>query len=151
MFAPDPDPEPHIDESSEIHPDMSRQSAWKLLIRALLLHCPNCGARHIFTGFFDLKERCPKCGIMLERGESDYFLGAYTLNLIAVEVVLALGFVVAMVLTWPRPPWDALEYGGIALSILGAIFCYPFAKTTWLAVDLIFRPQRREDFITRVK
>jgi len=153
MFAPDtdPQPEPQIDGSSEIHPDISRQSARKLLFRALLLHCPNCGARHIFTGFFDLKERCPNCGMMLERGESDYFLGAYTLNLMAVEVLLALGFIVVMVLTWPKPPWDALEYGGIALSIVGAIFCYPFAKTTWLAVDLMFRPQRREDFITRVK
>ena len=151
MFAPDPNSEPQTEESPDAHPDISRQSTWTLLGRALLLHCPNCGARHIFTGFFELKERCPNCGMLLERGESDYFLGAYTVNLIAVEVVLALGFVIAMVLTWPKPPWDALEYGGIALSILGAIFCYPFAKTTWLAVDLMFRPQRREDFITRVK
>ena len=153
MFAPEPDPtlERQVDDTSSSHPDISRQSTWKLLGRALLLHCPNCGARHIFTGFFNLKERCPNCGMFLERGESDYFLGAYTVNLIAVEVLLAVGFVVVMVLTWPRPPWDALEYGGVALSILGAIFCYPFAKTTWLAVDLMFRPQRREDFITRVK
>lgn len=89
--------------------------------------------------------------MLLERGESDYFLGAYTVNLIAVEVLLALGFLIVMVVTWPKPPWDAIEYGGVVLSILGAVFCYPFAKTTWLAVDLIFRPQRREDFITRVK
>lgn len=151
MFVPDPNSELPGGGSSDTHPDISRQSTWKLLGRALLLHCPNCGAKHIFTGFFDLKERCPKCGMMLERGESDYFLGAYTLNLIAVEVVLALGFVVALMMTWPKPPWDALEYGGVVLSILGAILCYPFAKTTWLAVDLIFRPQRREDFITRLK
>jgi uncharacterized protein (DUF983 family) len=105
----------------------------------------------LFTGFFNIKERCPNCGILLERGESDYFLGAYTLNLIAVEVLLALGFVIVMFATWPHPPWDALEYGGVVLSILGAVLCYPFAKTTWLAVDLIFRPPHREDFITRVK
>ena len=114
------------------HPDISRQSPWRQLGRALLLRCPNCG-------------------ILLERGESDYFLGAYTLNLIAVEGLLALGFVVVMYATWPDPPWDALEYGGVVLSILGAVLCYPFAKTIWLAVDLIFRPPHREDFITRVK
>ncbi|HJQ12140.1 MAG TPA: DUF983 domain-containing protein [Gemmatimonadaceae bacterium] len=153
MFAPDPDPTPHPpeDDPSTAHPDISRQSAWKLFGRALLLHCPNCGARHIFTGFFDLKERCPNCGILLDRGESDYFLGAYTVNLIAVEVLLAAGFLIVMIVTWPKPPWDALQWGGVVLSIFGAIFCYPFAKTTWLAVDLVFRPQRREDFITRVK
>jgi len=55
------------------------------------------------------------------------------------------------VATWPNPPWDAMQYGGVVLSILGAVLCYPFAKTTWLAFDLMFRPPHREDFITRVK
>jgi uncharacterized protein (DUF983 family) len=156
MFAPDPiNPQTSSaqppGEQAAPHPDISRQSPWKLLGRAMLLRCPNCGARHLFTGFFKIKERCPNCGMLLERGESDAFIGAYTLNLIVVEMLLALAFVIALVLTWPKPPWDALEYGGIVLSILGAILCYPFAKTTWLAVDLMFRPQRREDFITRVK
>ncbi|HET9635434.1 MAG TPA: DUF983 domain-containing protein [Gemmatimonadaceae bacterium] len=148
MFAPDLDP---TDHQSAPHPDISRQSAWRLLARALLLRCPNCGARHIFTGFFGLKERCPNCGMLLERGEADTFIGVYTLNLIVVEMLLAAAFLVVMMVTWPKPPWDAMEWGGVALSILGAILCYPFAKTTWLAVDLMFRPQRREDFITRVK
>ncbi len=132
-------------------PDISGQSPWKLLGRALLLRCPNCGGRGLFTGFFNVKERCPHCGILLERGESDYFIGAYTLNLIAVEVLLALVFLVVVVATWPNPPWNALQYGGVVLSVLGAVLCYPFAKTTWLAVDLMFRPPHREDFITRVK
>jgi len=139
------------DAETTPHPDISRQSPWRLLGRALLLRCPNCGAKHIFTGFFVLKERCPNCGILLERGESDAWLGAYTLNLIAVEILLALGFLVVVVATWPNPPWDALQYGGVALSVLGAVFCYPSAKTTWLAVDLVFRPPHREDFITRTK
>ena len=151
MNAPDPSTEIASEDSTAPHPDISRQSPWRLLGRAVLLRCPNCGAKHIFTGFFDLKERCPNCGMLLERGESDYFLGAYTLNLMAVETLLALGFLIVMIVTWPKPPWDAIEYGGVVLSILGAVFCYPFAKTTWLAVDLMFRPQRREDFITRVK
>jgi uncharacterized protein (DUF983 family) len=133
------------------HPSISRQSPWRLLGRALLLRCPNCGVGGLFTGFFQIKERCPNCGMLLERGESDYFLGAYTVNLIAVEVLLAAAFLVVMVVTWPNPPWDALEYGGVVLSIIGAVLCYPFAKTTWLAVDLMFRPPHREDFITRVK
>ena len=132
-------------------PDISHQSPWRLLGRALLLRCPNCGGGNLFEGFFRMKERCPTCGMLLERGESDYFLGGYTLNLIAVEILLALAFLIVVIVTWPSPPWDALMYGGVILSILGAVLCYPFAKTTWLAVDLIFRPTHREDFITRVK
>jgi uncharacterized protein (DUF983 family) len=117
----------------------------------MLLRCPTCGGGGLFKGFFEMKQRCPTCGMLLERGESDYFLGAYTLNLIAVEILLAVAFLVVMVVTWPNPPWDALQYGGVILSILGAVLIYPFAKTTWLALDLIFRPPHREDFITRVK
>ena len=132
-------------------PDISRQSPWKQLGRAFLLRCPNCGGTGLFSGFFKVKERCPTCGILLERGESDYFIGAYTLNLVAVEILLAVVFVVIVVVTWPNPPWDALQYGGVVLSIVGAVLCYPFAKTTWLALDLIFRPPHREDFISRLK
>ena len=132
-------------------PDISHQSPWRLLGRALLLRCPNCGGGNLFEGFFRMKQRCPTCGMLLERGESDYFLGGYTLNLIAVEILLALAFLIVVIVTWPSPPWDGLMYGGVILSILGAVLCYPFAKTTWLAVDLIFRPTHREDFITRVK
>jgi uncharacterized protein (DUF983 family) len=135
----------------KIKSEISRLSPWRLLGRALLLRCPNCGHGGLFTGFFKVRERCPKCGILLERGEADYFIGAYTLNLIAVEVLLAGAFLIVVVATWPHPPWAALQYGGVVLSILGAVLCYPFAKTIWLAIDLIFRPPKREDFITRVK
>ncbi|HZE08636.1 MAG TPA: DUF983 domain-containing protein [Gemmatimonadaceae bacterium] len=137
--------------TSHSQPDISRQSPWRLLGRALLLRCPNCGRGGLFHGFFQMHERCPHCGILLARGEPDYFLGAYTLNLIAVEALLALGFLIVLIATWPHPPWAAVQVGGVVLSILGAVFCYPFAKTTWLAIDLIFRPPVREDFIIRVK
>jgi uncharacterized protein (DUF983 family) len=137
--------------TGESHPNISRQSPWRMLGRALLVRCPNCGKGGLFYGFFKMRERCPNCGILLERGESDYFIGAYTLNLIVVEILLALAFLVVVTVTWPTPPWMALQYGGVVLSIAGAVLCYPFAKTTWLAIDLTFRPPHREDFITRVK
>ena len=137
--------------TGQARPDISRQPPWRQLGRALLLRCPNCGGRSLFYGFFNMKERCPTCGILLARGEADYFIGAYTLNLIAVEILLAVAFLIVVRITWPNPPWSALQYGGVVLSTLGAVFCYPFAKTTWLAVDLIFRPPHREDFITRTK
>ena len=77
--------------SEHLRPDISRQSPWRLLGRAFLLRCPNCGGGKLFYGFFKVRERCPTCGILLERGEADYFIGAYTLNLIAVEIHQAAG------------------------------------------------------------
>jgi uncharacterized protein (DUF983 family) len=132
-------------------PDTTKKPASLLLWRAIRRHCPNCGRHGVFDGYFTLKQRCPQCGMMLERGEGDYFLGAYALNLVAVEVFLAAAFVIVMIATWPNPPWDALQYGGAILAVAIPILCYPFTKTVWLALDLIFRPPKREDFITRTK
>jgi len=132
-------------------PDTERKSAALLLWRAIRRRCPNCGQGGLFDGYFHLRLRCPNCGILLERGEGDYFLGSYTINLFAVEVILAAAFIGVMVVTWPNPPWDALQFGGATLAVVAPIVCYPFTKTLWLAVDLIFRPPKREDFITRTK
>jgi uncharacterized protein (DUF983 family) len=111
-----------------------------MLWRALTLRCPNCGSRGILASWFELKDRCPHCGLRLERGESDYFIGAYLLNLVAIEILLALAILIVILATWPDPPWTALQYGGGLLMAAGAFVCYPFSKTTWLAVDLMFRP-----------
>jgi uncharacterized protein (DUF983 family) len=132
-------------------PELERRSLKVLFGRALLLRCPHCGGGSLFTGFLHMKKRCPTCEILLERGEGDYFIGAYTLNLIAVEILLAIVLTTVALITWPDVPWTALQYGGVALSLLGAVFCYPFAKTTWLAVDMAFRPPVRDDFIAREK
>ena len=92
-----------------------------------------------------MKPSCPRCGLRLERGESDYFIGAYLLNLVAVELLFALLLASVVIATWPSPPWKFLEYAGGALVLTGAIVCYPLAKGVWLAFDLIFRPMTLED------
>jgi uncharacterized protein (DUF983 family) len=111
--------------------------------RALLLRCPNCGGRKVLASWFALRERCPTCGVVLERGESDHFIGAYTLNLVFVLTATGVLLVLALLLTWPDPPWDAITYGGAAFMVALAVIAYPFAKVLWLAVDLRFRPASR--------
>ena len=108
--------------------------------RAMTLRCPHCGGRRILANWFRMKERCPRCGLHLHREESDYFLGAYMVALFIMEGIFALGFVLVLVITWPSPPWDAIQYGGAAVLLIGVLAAYPFANTLWLAIDLIFRP-----------
>ena len=127
---------PHQDHAAELQ--LSR--AGRLFGRALLLRCPRCGTRGIFAGWTRLKDHCPGCGIPLERKESDYFIGAYLMNLIAVELILFTGLAVVMIAMSGNPPWDVLEWAGPLLMFVGAIICYPFAKATWLALDLMLRP-----------
>ena len=122
-----------------------RPTLTQLIGRALRLRCPHCGGRYIFASFFELKERCPTCGIRLERGEKDYFVGAYLFNLIAVELILFLSVCGFVYFTWPDPPWDLITYVTAVLMLSGCVLCYPFAKTTWLAVDLAIRPLTPEE------
>ena len=123
----------------------ARPSAPRLIIRALLRRCPNCGSPGIFAGYTALKERCPNCGLRLHRGESDYFIGAYLLNLVAVELLFAFVLAVVFITTYPNTPWTLLQWGGLVLIIVGAVLCYPLSKALWLAADLIFRPMSPEE------
>jgi uncharacterized protein (DUF983 family) len=118
----------------------TRPSATTMIVRAMLRRCPNCGGRGIFAGYTALRERCPTCGLRLQRGESDYFIGAYLLNLVAVELLFAIVLAAIIISTYPHTPWALVQWGGLALMIAGAVLCYPFAKSLWLAADLIFRP-----------
>ncbi len=122
------------------HEELDSRRAVRLVWRAARLRCPNCAGRGLFRGPLTLHERCPTCGLQFDRGESDYFLGAYLLNLVAVELLLAAVLITIGIATWPSPPWLLLQYGGVALAITGAVACYPFSKLVWLAVDIWLRP-----------
>jgi len=114
--------------------------------RALRRRCPNCGARPVTVGWFGLLLACPQCHLRLDRGDSDYFVGALVFNMAFAEGLLALGLLAVLVWTWPNPPWNVLYYGGIAAMILAPIVFYPYSKLCWLAFDLLFRPPQETDF-----
>ncbi|MEO8226414.1 MAG: DUF983 domain-containing protein [Gemmatimonadota bacterium] len=118
--------------------------AARLLGRALLRRCPNCGGGGIFTGWFHMRAACPTCAIPFERGEQGYQVGAYMFNIVVAELIFAGVFAGVLVSTWPSPPWDLLQYGGGVLMVLAPILFYPFSKTLFLAFDLIFRPVAHE-------
>ena len=111
-----------------------------MLSRALTLRCPHCGAKGILQSWFRLKDRCPRCGLHLDREESDYFLGAYMIMLLLMEGLFAFGFLVVLLITWPDPPWAAIQWVGAAILLAGILIAYPFAKTLWIAFDIMFRP-----------
>jgi len=114
--------------------------------RALARRCPHCGGGPVITRWIHTVPACPRCGLRLDRGEPDYFLGAIVFNMAFAEGLLAVGLVVVLLCTYPNPPWNSLYYGGIAGLIVAPILFYPYSKLLWLAFDLIFRPLRPEDF-----
>jgi len=110
------------------------------LWRALRLRCPNCGEPGLFTRWVVMRRSCARCHLILDRGEPDYFLGGYVVNFVTAEFTIAFGALVAVVLTWPDVPWNAIKWTLILLMIPAPVVTYPFAKLVWLAIDLTLRP-----------
>jgi uncharacterized protein (DUF983 family) len=112
----------------------------RLFLRALLLRCPNCGRARLFASWFRLRPACPACGLRTDRGEDGYVVGAYMFNIMASELCWGALFVLALALTWPRPPWDLLLYASGFLMLGMPVLFYPFSRSVFLAFDLVFRP-----------
>jgi uncharacterized protein (DUF983 family) len=108
--------------------------------RALTRRCPYCGSPGIYDGYFALRERCPRCGVRFER-EEGYFLGAYALNLIVAEF-LGLGLAIILIFKTDLRDLQLVwqELIAVALAVAFPVALFPFSRTVWIAMDLIFHP-----------
>lgn len=119
--------------------------------RAATLRCPHCGVGGVLQSWTRLRERCPQCGLLLNRGEQDHWIGAFALNLVIAEVLAVLLIGVAVLLTWPDVPWRLIQYGGVALMVIAPLALFPFSRLGWLVADLLFRPLTSADFERRAE
>ena len=113
-----------------------------MLGRGLLKRCAVCGSGKLFTRWFRMKERCPRCGYRFER-EEGFFLGAYVINLaVAQGMVILLAVVPLIVRLADDPDASILPFviGGLVGAVVAPIVFYPWSKTVWTAFDLILRP-----------
>ena len=126
--------------------DLGRTARY--LGRGLRLRCPECGQGRMFRRWLTALPRCSSCGILFDRGQHDFFIGAYTVNLIIAELAVVAGLVIAILVTWPDVPWTPIKYSLAALAVLFPLVTYPFSKSIWLAIDLIYQPAQPGDFET---
>jgi uncharacterized protein (DUF983 family) len=146
----DPVNAPVVEESVE----SSRAMSWpgfrrvlKVLGRAARLCCPNCGGGPVLRHWFKMRDRCGTCGLAIERGERDYFIGSMMFNLVVSEMLFAIVFVGIMLVRWPNVPWDTLEWAA-PLGMLAAPFVlFPFSKLAWLGFDILMRPVTPDELI----
>jgi uncharacterized protein (DUF983 family) len=89
---------------------------------------------------------CASCNFQFDRGEADYYIGAYTINLIVAELVVVGAMLIVILTRWPDVPWTTMPWALAILAVAGPLFTYPFSKSVWLAIDLMFRPPEPRDF-----
>jgi len=90
--------------------------------------------------WFKMRERCGNCGLPIERGERDYFIGSMMFNLAVAELVFAVTFVAILIGMWPNVPWDTLQWAGPLGAAVSPFFFFPFSKLAWLGFDILLRP-----------
>lgn len=115
------------------------------LLRALALHCPECGGHPLFKNWLQLQPRCPRCALKTDRANPDHFVGAYLVNLVVAELLFASGFALWLLSVWPNVPWGRIEFVLVGAMVVAPLLLYPFTRTVWLAADLIFDPPRASD------
>lgn len=121
---------------------VGRVGAVRTVLRGMRRRCGRCGGGRLFDGWFRLKERCPTCGYTFRR-EEGFVAGVYLLNFGVTEGLLWVSLM-AYVL-WRSatgsdgPLWPVLAVC-LALAVAAPVVFYPFAASTWAALDLVLRP-----------
>lgn len=110
--------------------------------RGLTLHCARCGGGSIVHTWWSLRVKCPRCGFILDRGERDFWIGGYAVNLVLAEFLVVLILLGVVLATWPEPPWGFVQLGGATLAIVMPVIMFPVSRSLWLAWDYCFRPVR---------
>lgn len=59
-----------------------------LFWRALRLRCPHCAGGPIFDSWLRMRQHCPRCGLLMMRGEQGYQVGSYMFSSMALMVIV---------------------------------------------------------------
>jgi uncharacterized protein (DUF983 family) len=118
---------------------MAETQKGRMFRRGLLKRCANCGSGGLFTGWFTMRERCPRCGYRFERQEG-LVVGAMGINIIVTEALFGIFLITSLVMTVPDVPVAPLVAVGLAMNLIVPIAFYPFSKSIWAAVELMMRP-----------
>jgi uncharacterized protein (DUF983 family) len=115
--------------------------------RALMLRCPNCGSRGLMKNWFKMNDRCPGCGLRVEREGHDYMAGSVMFNLVLAELIFAVALVGYLLIVWPTVNWDSLEIAAPLGMAVAPFVLFPFSKLVWLAADVALRPAHATELI----
>lgn len=120
-------------------PDPKPLTAPRLLWRGLRRRCPLCGGGDVFTTFFLVKERCPRCNFSIVR-EEGHWLGAVGINTIVTFGLLLLTMLVVFTLTWSDRRAAPVFISAFAVAGIVPLVFFGPSQTLWSAIYLLMRP-----------
>ena len=112
-----------------------------LLLRGLLLRCPNCGRGKLFQGIFKMYEDCSVCGYHFER-EEGYFSSSMAINIVDCDYIVA-AFTIPLAANPAIPMLPILLIGAPIAVILPLLF-FRHSRSFWMSMDLWLHPQQRQ-------
>jgi uncharacterized protein (DUF983 family) len=109
--------------------------------RGVRRRCARCGANGIFRSYFELRERCPRCGYRFERDEAA-FTGVWLLNysFTILPLLVLMAYMVYLLANGREVAVWAFVLASAAIVVLLPIGLYPVAKALWASIDLAMRP-----------
>jgi uncharacterized protein (DUF983 family) len=115
-----------------------------MLARALGRRCPQCGGHPVFSGYFTLLDRCPRCGLRFHRQEGQ-MTGDIGVNTIVTTTLLFVVLLGGTLLMWGH--LNVLALGLVAgfVAVVFPILFQPFSKLIWLVIDLLMRAAEADE------
>ena len=117
----------------------SRTPAPLALWRGVTKRCAYCGSGHLFRRWFTMVERCPRCGLGFRRLEG-HWSGDIGINTIATFSLLWLVLIGGTLAMWGHINYVGLGVAAALVTFVFPVLFVPFAKTLWVAIDVIMRP-----------
>jgi uncharacterized protein (DUF983 family) len=110
-----------------------------VLMRGLMLKCPDCGQAGIYQSLLQVKHHCPNCGLIFQR-EQGYFTGALYVNIAVAEGSVLLAFLICMIIGVSNI--DRMFTILIAISAVAPLAFFLHSRSFWLCFDYLVDPTR---------
>lgn len=101
------------------------------ILQGLRLRCPHCEQAHMFNGLFDIKPKCPNCGVVFERSEGES-LGGAMLSLVIAEILSIGGFFLTHWLF--EPPMVAQLIFWILFNLIFIVLFSRHGRGMWIGI-----------------
>lgn len=124
---------------AEMSADVDQPGRGSAIGRALRRRCPVCASKEISRHPAHVHQRCPNCGLDLER-QVGSFIGGIGLNTIAAFGVLLIIIVAGFIATGGEPSISRILLPALGAAVIVPLVFYARSRLLWVAVELIWWP-----------